>query len=578
MIPAHLKRYVVEQDYSRYTPVDQAVWRYIMRQLKDFLSKHAHPCYVDGLSKTGIEIDRIPNIHEMSAKLEKFGWRAIPVSGFIPPAAFMELQSLGYLPIASDMRTIDHLTYTPAPDIVHEAAGHAPILVDPEFADYLKSYAQVARKAIISREDMEMYEAIRILSDLKEDPHSTAEQIRDAEKKLEEVSRSISHISEAALLGRMNWWTAEYGLIGSLESPKIFGAGLLSSVGEAKSCLDPKVKKLPLTIDCIGFSYDITEPQPQLFVTPDFNRLREVLEELADRMAFRRGGVAGLEKAEIAQTVNTVQLNSGLQISGKLKSFLIASDEPAYLQFEGPTQLCSNAKQIDGHGTASHLHGFGSPVGLLEFSTKCMSQMTDSELSAFGIKVGAKTELRFKNGTRVRGEVIGWHRSESGSLQIISFKDCTVERAGQILFDPAWGTYDMAIGSKVESVFGGPADRIAYGDTDDFVAKVIPRKTWSPLMQHKHALYQEVRDVRSGVQRGALDPREASNRLDTVLEKLEADFPHDWLLRLEILELSRTLPSNNWKPRVELELKNLGDADPEVRLRIEEGVRVFDVR
>jgi len=161
-LPSHLQRYVVDQDYSRYTPVDQAVWRLIMRRLTSFLKDHAHPCYMDGLAKTGISVEEIPSIDHMSEQLERFGWRALPVSGFIPPAAFMEMQALSILPIASDLRTLEHLEYTPAPDIVHEAAGHAPILVDPEFANYLKSYAQVARRAIISREDLDQYEAIRV--------------------------------------------------------------------------------------------------------------------------------------------------------------------------------------------------------------------------------------------------------------------------------------------------------------------------------------------------------------------------------------------------------------------------------
>src|SRR5690606_28585754 len=115
--------------------------------------------------KTGISDDQIPRIDEMDRKLSEFDWGAVPVSGFIPPAAFMEFQSLGILPIASDMRSLDHIGYTPAPDIVHEAAGHAPILINPEFASYLKRYAEVARNAIVSRADMRQYAAIRALSD-----------------------------------------------------------------------------------------------------------------------------------------------------------------------------------------------------------------------------------------------------------------------------------------------------------------------------------------------------------------------------------------------------------------------------
>ncbi|MES3036411.1 MAG: phenylalanine 4-monooxygenase, partial [Bdellovibrionota bacterium] len=213
-LPFHLRKYIVEQDDAKYSPIDHATWRFILRSLRNFHSSHAHPAYLKGLEDTGIEIDHIPSIRDISSKLEKFGWRALPVSGFIPPAAFMELQALNVLPIASDMRSIDHLLYTPAPDIVHEAAGHAPLLSHPEYANYLRQYAQVAKMSIISQEDLNLYEAIRELSDLKENPASTEEQILSAEKRLEQTSKGITDISEATQLGRMNWWTAEYGLIG----------------------------------------------------------------------------------------------------------------------------------------------------------------------------------------------------------------------------------------------------------------------------------------------------------------------------------------------------------------------------
>ena len=452
MLPAHLRRYVVEQDYSRYTPVDQEVWRYIMQQLTDFLAENAHPCYLEGLRKTGIEVDRIPEISQMSEKLERFGWRAVPVSGFIPPAAFMELQALGYLPIASDMRAVDHLLYTPAPDIVHEAAGHAPILIDPEYAGYLRAYAQVAKKAIISRSDMEQYEAIRLLSDLKEDANSTNEEIAAAEKNLALVTANIGHISEAAVLSRMNWWTAEYGLIGTLDNPKLFGAGLLSSVGEAKACLSSKVKKIPLTLDCINYSYDITEPQPHLFVTPSFGHLIDVLDQLGAGMAYRLGGAAGLEKAKLAETPNSVELNSGVQISGRLKDYVVVDGAPAYLQFDGRTQLCLEGAELPGHGAGYHASGFGSPVGMLTGASKCLSEMHERELAELGVVVDGVTTLSFANGTQVSGRVTGWLRSPTGLLLVISFADCTVRRGDKIMFDPAWGTFDMAVGSRV--VFG----------------------------------------------------------------------------------------------------------------------------
>jgi len=148
-LPQHLKQYIDQQNYDQYTQRDHAVWRYILRQnVSYFASKgYAVPEYAHGLKLTGIPLDTIPRISEMDASLEKFGWGAVPVCGFIPPIAFLEFQSHGVLPIAHNMRNINHIGYTPAPDIVHESAGHAPILVNEVYADYLKRYAEVAKKS-----------------------------------------------------------------------------------------------------------------------------------------------------------------------------------------------------------------------------------------------------------------------------------------------------------------------------------------------------------------------------------------------------------------------------------------------
>src|SRR5690349_12480216 len=125
-VPPHLRQFVVEQDYARYTGVDQAVWRFVLLQTRSRLIETAHPAYRNGFEATGISVERIPSIAEMNDRLARFGWGAVCVDGFIPPRAFQEFQARGILPIAADMRTLAHLAYTPAPDIIHEAAGHAP--------------------------------------------------------------------------------------------------------------------------------------------------------------------------------------------------------------------------------------------------------------------------------------------------------------------------------------------------------------------------------------------------------------------------------------------------------------------
>lgn len=99
-----------------------------------------------------------------------------------------------------------------------------------------------------------------------------------------------------SLLRNLHWWTVEYGLIGDLRKPKIYGAGLLSSIGESYSCLKDEVEKLPYSIDAVNYNFDITTRQPQLFVTPNFDYLTDVLEEFAGFMALRRGGLYAIKK------------------------------------------------------------------------------------------------------------------------------------------------------------------------------------------------------------------------------------------------------------------------------------------
>ena len=161
-IPKHLKKYVVSQDYSSYSYIDHSCWKFIMKISVSFFSKNAHSVYLDGLSKTGITLNKIPKIESINKKLNDFGWKAVCVRGFIPPNTFMEFQSLKILPIAADMRSHNNLTYTPAPDIVHEAAGHAPIIANKDYADYLSAYGEISQKAIESKFDVKVLKVATI--------------------------------------------------------------------------------------------------------------------------------------------------------------------------------------------------------------------------------------------------------------------------------------------------------------------------------------------------------------------------------------------------------------------------------
>ena len=96
----------------------------------------------------------------MNRILQKVGWAAVCVDGFIPPKAFMEFQAHRVLVIAADIRQINHIEYTPAPDILHEAAGHAPIIPDETYSEYLQLFGDIGSKAFSSSTDLELFESI----------------------------------------------------------------------------------------------------------------------------------------------------------------------------------------------------------------------------------------------------------------------------------------------------------------------------------------------------------------------------------------------------------------------------------
>lgn len=292
---------------------------------------------------------------------------AVTIDGFIPAVAFFDFQAHRILPIACDIRQYDHIAYTPAPDIIHEAAGHAPIILDETYRSYLKIFGEIGSRALSSKEDYELYEAIRYLSIVKEDPESTEEVIRQAEEELERKAKAVQNVSEANELARLYWWTVEYGLIGDCENPRIYGAGLLSSVGESISCLQDDVKKIPFSLQaCIETDYDITKPQPQLFVCRDFQELIDAILEYSKRMALNVGGTESLIKARNMPQTTTAVYSSGLQVSGILAELEFDSQgEAVYLKTTGPSALAVGNKELPGHGKQYHAEGFGSPIGRL---------------------------------------------------------------------------------------------------------------------------------------------------------------------------------------------------------------------
>lgn len=550
-LPEHLKQFIVEQHYDHYTPVDHAVWRYVMRQNYSYLKNAAYYPYIPGLEQAGLTIEKIPSLQEMNDALGKIGWGAVTVDGFIPPVAFMEYQAYRVLVIAADIRQLDHIEYTPAPDIIHESAGHAPIIGDRDYNQYLSYFGSIGAKAIFSSRDFELYEAIRELSILKEMPDADPAALSKAEKKVAYCQENLGEPSEMALLSRLHWWTVEYGLIGSLEEPKIYGAGLLSSIGESSSCMKPEVKKIYYTLDAVNYPFDITKPQPQLFVTPTFQNLIDVLEAFADTMAFRVGGTESVLKAIESKSVCTAVYSSGLQVSGVFTDVGFDRDnQTTFIKTTGPSQLSIAHKELVGHGKNYHQHGFSSPVGKLLNSQKALEHYNDLELQQIGVIENQHTELVFESGLRVTGTVTNIFR-KGDKLVLITFENCTVtDQQGTIYFEPAWGTYDMAVGEKIVSVFNGSADKDAFEEIAHVSATQTHRPEYDEKTREYHQLFQTTRDCR--------EKSVNAEQLREAWRKLRANHRNDWLCALEILEIleqERILPELAQEIRIYMEMK-----------------------
>ncbi len=530
-LPPHLKQYIKPQNYEQYTSINQAVWRYVMRKNVDYLAKVAHESYLEGLKKTGISINEIPSMYGMNRILKEIGWAAVAVDGFIPPNAFMEFQAYKVLVIASDIRQLENIEYTPAPDIIHEGAGHAPIIASPDYAEYLRRFGEVGAKAISSAHDIDMYEAVRELSILKEAEGISQELINAAEARVEELQNKKVKPSEISLIRNLHWWTVEYGMVGTVENPKIYGAGLLSSIGESVWCMKDEVKKIPYSIEAAYQDFDITKPQPQLYVTPDFAYLQEVLEEFANTMAVRKGGWRGLKKLIKSKQLGTIEISTGLQISGHFSRIIKNEDnEVVYFETEGKTALSYREKEIIGHGISRHKNGFCSPLGKLKGINLAIENMGPRDLQAYSFYDGKPIAFEFESGITVQGLNVTGIRNLRGELMLIQFTDCTVKYKDEVLFSPEMGDFDMAVGKEIVSAFAGAADYNSF----DLVTHTSLSETIRPHTSEKekelNSLYKKVREIRNSEE---ID----TTKLQKIFENLKENHESDWLLSLEIYEL-----------------------------------------
>jgi phenylalanine-4-hydroxylase len=234
--------FLIAQDYASYTTEQHGIWAELVRRRMPQLERSAAQEYLDGFDSLCLPYDRLPNLAAVSAKLERrTGWNATPVSGFMPAPAFFEMLAARRFPTTTWLRGRNSLEYTPEPDIFHDVFGHVPMHAHPVFADFLQHYGQLCARVC-------------------------------DEKILERI-------------GRVFWYTVEFGLIRQDGQVKVYGSGLISSNGECSNVLDSGCEVRPFVLDeVLRTPVKVDEMHHLLFAIESFDAIYEAMHTLEARI------------------------------------------------------------------------------------------------------------------------------------------------------------------------------------------------------------------------------------------------------------------------------------------------------
>jgi phenylalanine-4-hydroxylase len=222
----------LKQVYQNYTSEDKAVWKLLFERQVELLSNLAAPEYLEALSKIGFTANKIPNFNETNAILNNnTGWQLEVVEGIINESDFFELLSKKQFPATTWLRKLNELDYLPEPDMFHDVFGHVPLLIEPKFSNFFEEFGKLGVK------------------------HKDEPQI-------------------VQMLGRIYWFTIEFGLIKSKGQLKIYGAGILSSHGESRYSVSEEPAHLQFDAKTImNTSFDNDKIQDKYFVIDSFDQL-----------------------------------------------------------------------------------------------------------------------------------------------------------------------------------------------------------------------------------------------------------------------------------------------------------------
>lgn len=230
--------WTISQGWQAYSPEEHKTWDLLFERQAKLLPGRASKAYLAGLDALRLSESGIPNFEELSERLMKLtGWQVVAVPGLVPDDVFFDHMANRRFVAGNFIRRRDQLDYIQEPDVFHDVFGHVPMLADPVFADYLEAYGRGGVRA------ME-------LGALKQ-------------------------------LGRLYWYTVEFGLVEEAEGLRIYGSGIVSSSAESRFALEsasPNRIRFDLK-RVMRTEYRIDDFQQNYFVVPSFDELLRVTVE-----------------------------------------------------------------------------------------------------------------------------------------------------------------------------------------------------------------------------------------------------------------------------------------------------------
>ena len=236
----------MRQDYAAYTDEDFKVWKILFDRQIVNLPEAASEAYLKGIKEIGFTSDKIADFEDVNRRLaNSTGWSIQVVPGLIDDDLFFGLMNNRRFCSSTWLRKMEQLDYLEEPDMFHDAFAHMPLLTNQHYVDFLEDLSGIALKYIDNKWAIE-------------------------------------------LLSRIYWFTIEFGLIRENDNLRIYGAGILSSVGETKYSLSnepahyeydvKRIMNTPYWKDKFQDKYFIIESYEQLYES--LPEIEAVLEEM----------------------------------------------------------------------------------------------------------------------------------------------------------------------------------------------------------------------------------------------------------------------------------------------------------